>query len=185
MHCTTSEIWAGSSNGLFGTTFSALLQTEIGDCSRESAREKKAQFTESCPLGFLDFICRLLELEINIIEQKIEKNHSHYAAIDEVERAGEKYYPPTSFKWTAQPIDLVELVDSIIHLGCINNGNVTRKDFYEFIGSALNVDVKNHRGKLHKISIRSYNPNKSNERIHFLPKLIEALAERLKELDNK
>lgn len=124
-------------------------------------------------------------MEISIIEQKIEQNHSHYAAIDEVERAGEKYYPPTNFKWTAQPIDLVELVDSLICFGCINEGDVIRKDFYEFIGSALDVDVKNHSVKLYKICNRSRNPQKPNDRIHFLPKLIDALAQRLKELDIK
>ena len=124
-------------------------------------------------------------MEISIIEQKINFNPEHYVNVDEVERAGERYYPPTKFKWTAQPIDLVELVDSMIQLGCINNGDVKRKEFYEFIGSALNIDMSSHSVKLNKIVGRSYNPNNPNERIHFIPKLLEAFIERLKKLDNK
>ena len=149
------------------------------------SKKKKAIDTAHPSLQLLEFICSLIKIEIDIIEQKIRNRAEHYAAIDEVERAGERYYPPTIFKWTAQPIDLVELVDSIIHLGCINNGDVTRKDFYEFIGSALNVDMKNHRGKLNKTSSRSYNPKRPDERIHFLHRLLDAFRERLRELDEK
>lgn len=124
-------------------------------------------------------------MEMSIIERKIKNNPEHYSSIDEVERAGECYYPPTKFQWTAQPIDLVELIDSIIHLGCINNGNVKRKEFYEFIGSALNIDMRSHSVKLNKIAGRSYNPNNPNDRIHFLPKLLASLIDRLNELDDK
>jgi len=124
-------------------------------------------------------------MEIRIIDQKIEHNPEHYNGIDEVERAGGLYYPPTKFHWTAQPIDLVELIDSIISMGCINNGEVVRKEVYEFIGCALNIDMSNHRGKLNKICGRSVVYNDPHSRIHFIPKLLEAFTLRLEELDKK
>ncbi len=126
-----------------------------------------------------------LEVEIDIVNKKIATNPQLYDRIDNEIFEDRKLYIQSNYNWTSNPIDLVEVVESLLQLGCINNGDVIKNDFYEFVGHIFNVNLTRHSGKMYKICNRPDSANIPNKRIHFLPKMLAALSERIADLDEK
>lgn len=91
----------------------------------------------------------------------------------------------SNFKWTGSKSEIVEVVESILLIGNINNGNVSKKEFYEFIGNLLQVDLSNHNNILDSISRRKDDLSCDDRRIRFLPKLTNVISQRLQERDSK
>ncbi len=133
----------------------------------------------------LRFMIEYLEVEIGIINQKIALNPQLYDKLDNKITFDVKRYNESGYSWTANPIDLVEVVESLLQLGCINKGDVVKSDFYEFVGQIFNINLARHSAKMNKICNRPYNVDIPHKQIHFIPKMLIALSQRIAELDEK
>ncbi len=133
----------------------------------------------------IQFMIEYLEVEIGILNQKIALNPQFYDNLDNEESTVKKSCLQSSYIWTANPIDLVEVVESLLQLGCFNKGDVVKSDFYEFIGQIFNINLSRHSGKMYKICSRPDSADIPHKRIHFLHKMLSALSERIAKLDEK
>lgn len=125
----------------------------------------------------------LLDMELEVIGNKISNSPHIYDKLDEIEEPIPLLQ--SDFKWTTHPIHLVEIIESILELKCINNGDVLNDEFYSFVGKVLNVNLSKHSGKLYKIRHRGEDINGSKDRIRFITMMHQALSNRMEVLDNK
>lgn len=144
---------------------------------------KKKEHNER--VATIRFMIEYLEVEIGIINQKIALNPQLYDKLDNEITATMNSCSVSNYKWTANPIYLVEVVESLLQLGCINKGDVVKRDFYEFVGQIFNVNLTRHSAKMNKICNRPDNVDIPYKQIHFLPKMLNALSQRIAELDEK
>ncbi len=89
------------------------------------------------------------------------------------------------FKWTGSKSEIVEVIEAMLLIGSINDGNVTKKEFYEFIGNALQVDLSNHNNILDHIYNRKDDVGAADKRVKYLNKLTNAISRKLQERDSK
>lgn len=91
----------------------------------------------------------------------------------------------TPYKWTGSKSEIIEVIEAILLVGSINNGDVAKKDFYEFIGKVLQIDLSNHNNILDHIYKRKDYLSNNDKRIKYLQKLTNAIARKLQERDYK
>ncbi len=89
------------------------------------------------------------------------------------------------YKWTGTKSELVEVIESILLIGSINNGNVAKKDLYEFIGNVFQVDLSNHNNILDHIYNRKDDMTSYDRRLKYLNKLSRVLSQKLQDRDRK
>lgn len=132
----------------------------------------------------LNFIKELIECEIVIIRDTIlSLSLSNQCSI--FPRSDSNTPQQRNYYWTGDDIELVEVVESMLLLGSVNNGNVTKKEFYEYVGKMLNVDLSYHNKILSDIKGRKDDLSKIDRRIRYFPKMLQALADKLQKLDMK
>lgn len=90
-----------------------------------------------------------------------------------------------NFEWTGSRTELVEVVEAILLLKSVNYGNITKREFYAYVGEVLNVDLSNHCKILSDMRNRKDDFSCEDRRIRYLPRMMEALSEKFKFLDNK
>ncbi len=125
----------------------------------------------------LNFISDILECEIRILRDMLKRMP--------LDKAPNDFKQDKIYEWTGDHIELVEIVESILLMRNINSGNVTKCEFYAYVGKVLNIDLSNHNKILGDIRSRKDDFSNIDRRIHHLPRMIEALAEKLKLLDRK
>ncbi len=132
----------------------------------------------------LNFIKDIIECEIEIIKDALThnaiKNRCSLSKNSKSDKPESK-----SYFWTSGDIDLVEVVESMLLLGSINNGNVTKKEFYKYVGKMPNVDLSQHNKTLHDIRYRKDDFSEIDKRVRFIPQMQQALSNKLKYLDGK
>lgn len=126
----------------------------------------------------LKFITSIIEVEIDILKEIIQNN-------SEIAAACKKDKNDKLYKWTGTKREIVELIESVLLLGSINNGNVTKSEFFEFIGKILNVNLSNHNKILDDILTRNDDFEIEDKRIKYLPMMCIALSKKLQQLDRK
>lgn len=89
------------------------------------------------------------------------------------------------YKWTGSKSEIIEVIEGILLLGSINDGNVVKKEFYDFIGKALHVDLSNHNNILDHIYNRKDDVSDIDRRVHYLYKLINTISRKLQERDQR
>ncbi len=125
----------------------------------------------------LNFISDILECEIRILRDMLKRIP--------LDKAPNDFKQDKIYEWTGDHIELVEIVESILLMRNINSGNVTKCEFYAYVGKVLNIDLSNHNKILGDMRSRKDDFSNIDRRIHHLPRMIEALAEKLKLLDRK
>lgn len=125
----------------------------------------------------LNFISDILECEIRILRDMLKRIP--------LDKNPNDFKQAKIFEWTGDHIELVEIVESILLMRNINSGNVTKCEFYAYVGKVLNINLSNHNKILGDIRERKDDFSNVDKRIHHLPRMIEALAEKLKLLDRK
>ncbi|EGJ99171.1 hypothetical protein HMPREF9455_00605 [Dysgonomonas gadei ATCC BAA-286] len=87
-------------------------------------------------------------------------------------------YPKTRITWTANKIDLIELIYAWEKVGCFNYGNVNIKEIVAYIEVVFNIDLGDYYGTFKEMR------NRIN-RTSFLDKLVRVLNDRMDEIDRK
>lgn len=87
-------------------------------------------------------------------------------------------YPKTRITWTANKIDLVELIYAWEKVGCFNHGSLNIKEIVAYIEVVFNIDLGDYYGTFKEMR------NRIN-RTTFLDKLVRVLNDRMDEIDRK
>ncbi len=117
-----------------------------------------------------------LQAEIDYIQL-----YQHYQATvgKDLKSKSKKINIITKMRWTANKIDLVELIYALHRAKCINNGDVDIKDIVEAFGQLFNIDLgKYSRTYVDVVRRKICRPK-------FLSKLLKALESILTEKDSK
>lgn len=85
-----------------------------------------------------------------------------------------------SYNWTGSAIELVEMAYGLNEMGCINNGEVPIHELAAFIGTLLNIDVRDCYSAYTDMKRR-----KNDSRTYFLDKMRERLNKRMEQDDDK
>ncbi len=137
----------------------------------------KMEIEDHHSIYVLNFISDILECEIRILRDMLKRMP--------LDKAPNDFKQDKIYEWTGDHIELVEIVESILLMRNINSGNVTKREFYAYVGKVLNIDLSNHNKILGDMRSRKDDFSNIDRRIHHLPRMIEALAEKLKLLDRK
>lgn len=87
-------------------------------------------------------------------------------------------YPKTRITWTANKIDLIELIYAWEKAGCFNHGSLNIKEIVAYIEVVFNIDLGDYYGTFKEMR------NRIN-RTAFLDKLAKVLNDRMDEVDRK
>ena len=87
-------------------------------------------------------------------------------------------YPKTRITWTANKIDLVELIYAWEKAGCFNHGDLNIKEIVAYIEFVFNIDLGDYYGTFKEMR------NRIN-RTSFLDKLVRVLNDRMDEIERK
>lgn len=134
-------------------------------------------------MGSVEYLLDFLDLELCVLDTKT-KFPSASAVANYLEPVMNPQITNTSeFTWTDNKTHLIEIIESILHLRSINNGRVVKSDFMRHIGSALNIDLKNHSSLLNDILNRYDDLDTQNARIYYIKNMSDALSDKLENLD--
>lgn len=87
---------------------------------------------------------------------------------------------PTTFRWTGNTIDLIEIIYGLDEMGCINNGDIPIGELASFFYDLLGVEAKECYRFYTDIKHR-----KNESRTYFLDKMQERLNERMRRDDER
>lgn len=135
-------------------------------------------------ISALKFIAAILDCEITILRDCIECLPKNCNLMESV-KLPKNPKSAKLYRWTGDSIEIVEVVEAMLLLGSINNGNVTKREFFAYISDVLNVDLSNHNKILYDLRYRNDDFSVDDNRIRYLHKMIVALSRKLKQLDNK
>ena len=85
-----------------------------------------------------------------------------------------------SYQWTGSAIELVEMVYGLSEMGSINNGETPIHELAAFVGTLLNIDIRDCYSAYTDMKRR-----KSENRTYFLDKMRERLNKRMEQDDEK
>lgn len=85
-----------------------------------------------------------------------------------------------SYKWTGSTIELIEFVYGLDEMGCINNGEAPIHELAAFVGTLLDVDIRDCYSAYTDMKRR-----KNESRTYFLDKMRERLNKRMNRDDEK
>lgn len=85
-----------------------------------------------------------------------------------------------SYQWTGSAIELVEMVYGLSETGSINNGETPIHELAAFVGTLLNIDIRDCYSAYTDIKRR-----KNENRTYFLDKMRERLNKRMEQDDEK
>lgn len=85
-----------------------------------------------------------------------------------------------SYKWTGSAIELVEMVYGLNEMGSINNGAIPIHELAAFIGTLLNIDIRDCYSAYTDMKRR-----KNDSRTYFLDKMSERLNKKMQQDDEK
>ena len=85
-----------------------------------------------------------------------------------------------SYQWTGSAIELVEIVYGLSETGSINNGETPIHELAAFVGTLLNIDIRDCYSTYTDMKRR-----KNESRTYFLDKMRERLNKRMEQDDEK
>lgn len=85
-----------------------------------------------------------------------------------------------SYQWTGSAIELVEIVYGLCEMGSINNGETPIHELAAFVGTLLNIDIRDCYSTYTDMKRR-----KNESRTYFLDKMRERLNKRMEQDDEK
>ena len=85
-----------------------------------------------------------------------------------------------SYQWTGSAIELVEIAYGLSEMGCINNGEVPIHELAAFIGTLLNINIRDCYSAYTDMKRR-----KNESRTYFLDKMRERLNKKMQQDDEK
>lgn len=85
-----------------------------------------------------------------------------------------------SYQWTGSAIELVEMVYGLSEMGSINNGEISIHELAAFVGTLLNIDIRDCYSAYTDMKRR-----KNESRTYFLDKMQERLNKRMEQDDEK
>ena len=88
--------------------------------------------------------------------------------------------PPTTFRWTGNTVDLIEIIYGLDEMECINNGDIPIGELASFFYALLGVEAKECYRFYTDIKHR-----KNESRTYFLDKMRERLNGRMQQDDER
>lgn len=170
------------SSDLEGLRRLGYFRLEVNNLIRNYFKVKNAADFEQQILGSVEYLLDFLDLELGILDTKAK-----FPAAASKKDTNTKFTVEEGVKsdytWTDNKTDLIEILQGILLLKSINNGKVKKSDFVLYMGEVFNIDLKNHSGLFNDILNRYDDPDLPHSRISYLRQMVDALSNRLKELD--
>lgn len=128
--------------------------------------------------GYDRLVARIMAMEMLYAFLSVRRNCLQNGG--EEEMSAELLKVKGSYQWTGSAIELVEMVYGLSEMGSINNGETPIHELAAFVGTLLNIDIRDCYSAYTDMKRR-----KNESRTYFLDKMRERLNKRMEQDDEK